>query len=90
MLRNAQRFLTATVVANLKKQNCKQKMTEEEIYNKANSVVGLGGMTVNERLYVSGLMDLFDKAKKKDRELARTILEAIRVDQPSIKKILKI
>ncbi|WP_461632710.1 hypothetical protein [Labilibaculum euxinus] len=65
-------------------------MTEEEIYNKANSVVGLGGMTVNERLYVSGLMDLFDKAKKKDRELARTILEAIRVDQPSIKKILKI
>lgn len=65
-------------------------MTKDEIYNKANSVVGLGGMTVNERLYVSGLMDLFDKVKKKDKDLAKTILEAIRVDQPSIKKILKL
>ena len=65
-------------------------MTKEEIYDKANSVVGLGGMTVNERLYESGLIDLFDKTKKKDKDLAKTILEAVRVDQASIKKILKI
>jgi len=65
-------------------------MTKEEIYDKANNVVGLGGMTVNERLYESGLIDLFDKTKKKDKDLAKTILEAVRVDQASIKKILKI
>ena len=65
-------------------------MTKEEIYNKANNVLGLGGMTVNERLYESGLMEVFDKAKKNDKDLAKIILEAIRVDQPSIKKILKL
>lgn len=65
-------------------------MTKEEIFEKANKVDGLGGMTVNERLYVTGLMDTFDKAKKEDKELAKTILKAIRVDQESIKQILKL
>ena len=64
-------------------------MTKEEIYRKVESVDGLGGMTVNERLFATGLMDTFDKVKVKNRELARIILEAIRVDKPSIEKILK-
>lgn len=63
-------------------------MTKDEIYKKVKKVDGLGGMTVNERLYLTGLMDTFDKAKNKDKELARMILEAIRVDKQSIDKIL--
>ena len=63
-------------------------MTKEEILDKVKKVDGLGGMTVNERLFVTGLMDTFDKAKNKDKELARLILEAIRVDKESIDKIL--
>ena len=64
-------------------------MTKDEILRKVNQVDGLGGMTVNERLYVTGLMDAFDKARINDKELARIILEAIRVDEPSIEIILK-
>ncbi|OPZ31258.1 MAG: hypothetical protein BWZ00_00613 [Bacteroidetes bacterium ADurb.BinA174] len=64
-------------------------MTKEEILDKVKKVDGLGGgMTVNERLFETGLMDTFDKAKNKDTELARMILEAIRVDKQSIDKIL--
>ena len=48
------------------------------------------GMTVNERLYVSGLMDEFDQAvEKKDTEHARAILEKIGLAEGSIKPILK-
>lgn len=63
-------------------------MTKEEIIEKVKKVDGLGGMTVNERLYVTGLMDTFDKVKSKDKELAQFILETLRVDKPSIDKIL--
>lgn len=63
-------------------------MTKEEILEKVKKMNGLGGMTVNERLFVTGLMDTFDKAKRKDKELARFILETIRVDKQSIDKIL--
>jgi len=63
-------------------------MTKEEIYEKANSVTGIGGMTGNERLYASGLMDVFDKAKKKDKYLARTILQALGFDELSIGQIV--
>jgi hypothetical protein len=63
-------------------------MTKEEIYEKANSVIGIGGMTGNERLYASGLMTLFDKAKKHDKYLARTILQALKFDELSISRII--
>ncbi len=63
-------------------------MTKEEILEKVKKVKGLGGMTTNERLYLTGLMGVFDKAKRKDKELAQFILEAIGVDKPSIDKIL--
>ncbi|SHI94888.1 hypothetical protein [Algibacter luteus] len=63
-------------------------MTKEEIYEKANSVIGIGGMTGNERLFASGLMHTFDKAKKKDKYLARTILQALKFDELSISRII--
>ena len=48
------------------------------------------GMTVNERLYVSGLMDAFDKAVKvKDIQKVRSILENVELNEVSIKPILK-
>jgi hypothetical protein len=64
-------------------------MIEEEIYQKAGQVIGLQGMTVNERLFASGLLSTFDKAKKKDKALAELILMALKVDRQSINKILK-
>lgn len=63
-------------------------MTKEEILEKVKKVKGLGGMTTNERLYLTGLMDTFDKAKRRDKKLAQFILESIGVDKPSIDKIL--
>lgn len=63
-------------------------MTNEEILQAVRQVEGLGGMTVNERLYVSGLMNEFDKSKKKDKAKAAFILESLQVDKASIDKIL--
>jgi len=63
-------------------------MTKEEIYEKANCVIGIEEMTGNERLSASGLMTLFDKAKKQDKYLARTILQALRFDELSISRII--
>ena len=48
------------------------------------------GMTVNERLYVSGLMDEFDEAvKKKDSETVISILKKIDLSCNQINPILK-
>jgi len=63
-------------------------MTREDIYKKANSVIGLEGMTGNERLWESGLMDEFDRVKKTDKYLARTILNALKFDEISINKMV--
>jgi hypothetical protein len=52
-------------------------------------VDGIGGMTVNERLYASGLSDLFYKAKESNKEHAKFILKALKVDEESIVKILE-
>jgi hypothetical protein len=48
------------------------------------------GMTVNERLYVSGLMDEFDKAvTKKDVKRVILILEKVGLTKDNIIPILK-
>lgn len=48
------------------------------------------GMTVNERLHVSGLMASFDEAvEKKDTEKARAILKEIELTEESIRPILE-
>ncbi|WMW78667.1 hypothetical protein RF683_04285 [Flavobacterium sp. 20NA77.7] len=46
-------------------------------------------MTVNERLYHSGLMDEFDLALKNNKDKAKLILELLKVDKLSIDKIVK-
>ena len=63
-------------------------MTEQEIVNLINEVEGIGGMTVNERLFVSGLMGEFDKALKNDKSKAKRILELLGVDNASIEIIV--
>ncbi|RNL51331.1 hypothetical protein [Pedobacter jejuensis] len=63
-------------------------MTEQEIIKAISKVEGIGGMTVNERLYVCGLMDEFDKALIVDKNKAKKILELLGVDKPSIEKIV--
>lgn len=48
------------------------------------------GMTVNERLYVSGLMNEFDKAvEEKDTEKVICILKKVELTDLSITPILK-
>ena len=48
-----------------------------------------GGMTVNERLFVSGFIDEFDKSKVSDKTRAKQILRSLQVDEPSIELIVK-
>ena len=49
-----------------------------------------GGMTVNERLYVSGLMDKFDEAvKEKNVDSVISILKEVELNDLSIKPILE-
>ena len=48
------------------------------------------GMTVNERLFMSGLLKDFDSAKeKKDKNRLIEILRSLEVDEASIQQILK-
>jgi hypothetical protein len=49
-----------------------------------------GGMTVNERLYISGLMSEFDQAvERKDVHAIRSILAQVELTETSIVNILK-
>jgi hypothetical protein len=66
-----------------------KKLIDEQTYTLIQNIEGLSGMTVNERLYVSGLMDEFDKAKASDKRRAKEILRWLRVDEPSIEMIVK-
>ena len=48
------------------------------------------GMTVNERLYVGGLMDAFDEAvEEKNVDRIRIILKKIELTEESIQPILE-
>ncbi len=64
-------------------------MTDEKIIEAINKVDRLGGMTVNERLHVTGLMKEFDKSLKSDKEKAKRILELLQVDKVSVDAIIK-
>lgn len=64
-------------------------MTEEEIQNRINNTPNLIGTTVNERLYLTGLFDEFEKAMKSDKKKAEYILQELKVDPDSIKKIVR-
>lgn len=45
---------------------------------------------MNERLYVSGLMDQYDEAvEKKDAAKVRSILESVELTEESIKPIME-
>jgi len=66
-----------------------KKLIDEQTLYRIQKIVGLSGMTVNERLWESGLIDEFDRAKKKDKTRAKEILRWLRVDEPSIEKIVK-
>ena len=48
----------------------------------------ISSMTVNERLYVTNLLQDFEKYKKERPEYARFILERLKVDANSIDKIM--
>ena len=64
-------------------------MTEQEMIKAISKVEVLGGMTVNERLFVCGFIDEFDKAQINDKEKAKKILELLGVDKFSINQIVK-
>jgi hypothetical protein len=65
-----------------------QKLKDEQIFWRIRKIEGLTGMTVNERLFASGLLDEFDKVKNNDKSRARLILRWLEVDEPSINKIV--
>ena len=64
-------------------------MTYQEIEKAVLNTEGIGGMTVNERLYVSGLWNEFDEALKNNKNKAKFILELFKIDKASIIEILK-
>ena len=62
---------------------------QRRVMKGTSKVVGIEGMTVNERLFTTDLMELFDKMKKTNKEYAQYILKSLKVDRESIEKILK-
>jgi hypothetical protein len=62
---------------------------QRRVMKGTSKVVGIEGMTVNERLFETDLMELFDKMKKTNKEYAQYILKSLKVDRESIEKILK-
>jgi len=64
------------------------KESDKSILNRIEKIDGLGGMTVNERLYHANLFKDFDSALINDKPRARQILRWIRVDEPSIDLII--
>jgi hypothetical protein len=66
-----------------------KQLKTELIFHKAQSVENIGGMTVNEKLFVSGLFDDFDAALKQDKGQAKLILRLLKVDENQIDAIVK-
>ena len=64
-------------------------LKDEWTFNQINKIEGLDGMTVNERLYVSGLSDEFESCLKNNKTRAKLILRWLRIDEESIKEIVK-
>ncbi|BFP40029.1 hypothetical protein FGF1_08740 [Flavobacteriaceae bacterium GF1] len=62
---------------------------QKRINEGLSKVAEIHGMTVNERLFATDLLDHFDKYKKSNKEYAEYILKALKVDSESIGKILK-
>ncbi|MBU2920513.1 hypothetical protein KO504_04105 [Winogradskyella psychrotolerans] len=62
---------------------------QKRVMKGTSKVIGIEGMTVNERLFATDLMELFDKMKKTNKEYAQYILKSLKVDRESIEKILK-
>ena len=54
----------------------------------SNEHKSLNGLTGNERLFVTGLIDEFDNAKRHDKSKARQILKALDFDDKSIQRIV--
>ncbi|MPM93271.1 hypothetical protein SDC9_140407 [bioreactor metagenome] len=80
---------TTTAYFNTLAKEKRNRMTEKKIIAAINKVDGLGGMTVNERIYVTGLLKEFDKSLKSDKEKAKKILELLQVDGVSIDTFLR-
>lgn len=64
-------------------------MSDKEILSAITKVKGLQGMTVNERLYVTGLFNEFESCRFSNKEKAIFILKSLEVDELSIDRILK-
>jgi hypothetical protein len=64
-------------------------MTDKEIYERVQASPDLKGTTVNERLYLTGLTEEYNRSIISYKEKAKTILEALEVDREAIDIILK-
>lgn len=64
-------------------------MSDKEILNAISKVKGLKGMTVNERLFVTGLFNEFESCRFSNKEKALFILKSLGIDELSIDRILK-
>jgi len=63
---------------------------QREVNHKISKTSNLKGLTVNERLHLTGLSEDFDRLKQDNPIQAKFILERLGVDSESIDKILKI
>lgn len=70
---------------------CFQKLVDDrwDDIDTLGKTQSFSGMTVNERLVLSGLISEFDKSKISDKLKAKQILLALQVDQLSIERIIE-
>ena len=61
---------------------------QKKVYEGISNIEGLSSMTVNERLFRTGLLEQFDIFKKSNKKYAKYILESLNVDSDSIKEII--